>query len=47
MAVGGELKEILKDGDKVFYIKLGGSEIKLNGEMYIILDRDSIIAKIE
>jgi len=34
----------VKAGDTVIYSKYGGSEVKLDGEEYLILDQDSIYA---
>ena len=34
----------VKVGDKVVYSKYGGTEIKLDGDEYIILDEDQIYA---
>ena len=48
LAVGTDedLKKILKKGDKVVYAKFGGTELKLQGAEYIILQRSDILAKI-
>ena len=48
LAVGTdeELKKLLKKGDKVVYAKFSGTEIKLKGEEYIILERKDVLAKI-
>lgn len=37
----------VKVGDKVFFSKYGGTEIKIGGEEYIILREDDILAIIE
>ena len=34
----------VKVGDKVIYSKYGGTEVKLDGEEYMILDEDQIYA---
>ena len=34
----------VKTGDKVLYSKYGGTEVKIGGEEYMILDQDSIYA---
>ena len=49
LAVGTneELKKILKKGDKVIYAKYSGTEIKIKGEEYIILQRSDILAKMD
>lgn len=48
LAVGTDekLQKILKKGDKIFYAKYGGTEIKYDGKDYIILKKDDILAKI-
>lgn len=47
LAVGTneDLKKIVKKNDKVVYAKYSGTEIKLSGEEYIILQRSDILAK--
>ncbi len=41
----GSRSEItVKVGDKVIYSKYGGTEVKLDGEEYVILDEDQIYA---
>ncbi|PID27932.1 MAG: co-chaperone GroES [Candidatus Cloacimonadota bacterium] len=42
-----ELKEIVKVGDKILYAKYGGTEIELEGEKYLIVSRNDILAIIE
>jgi len=37
----------VKEGDTVIYSKYGGTEVKLKGEEYIILDEDAIYAVVE
>jgi chaperonin GroES len=37
----------VKEGDTVIYSKYGGTEVKLKGEEYTILDEDAIYAVIE
>jgi chaperonin GroES len=37
----------VKEGDTVIYSKYGGTEVKVKGEEYIILDEDSIYAIVE
>lgn len=34
----------VKVGDKVFYSKYGGTEVKIDGEEYIIMREDDILA---
>jgi chaperonin GroES len=41
---GSRAKMSVKEGDTVVFSKYGGSEIKLNGEEYLILDQESIYA---
>jgi chaperonin GroES len=40
-------KSNLKVGDKVFYKKWGGSEIKIDGKNYIIIEEEDILATYE
>jgi chaperonin GroES len=37
----------VKTGDRVLFGKYGGTEIKLNGEEYVILDENEVLAVIE
>ncbi len=37
----------VKKGDRILFSKYGGTEIKLNGEDYIILDENEVLAIIE
>ncbi len=41
-----ELAKVLSAGDEVLYTKYGGSEIKLDGQTHIILQRQDILGKI-
>ncbi len=41
-----ELSYDLKVGDKVLYAKYSGTEIKIDGEDYLILNEDDILARI-
>ena len=41
-----ELQKVLSEGDEVLYTKYGGSEIKLDGQNHIILQRQDILGKI-
>jgi chaperonin GroES len=34
----------IKVGDKVIYSKYGGTEVKINGETYMILRQDDVLA---
>lgn len=45
-AVGDEFKEV-KIGDKVVFAKYGGTEIKLEGEDYLVLGEDDVLGIIE
>jgi chaperonin GroES len=48
IATDGKLiKMELKEGDKVLFNKYGGSEIKIDGEEYLILKEDDVIGVIE
>ena len=44
---GKEIKMEVKVGDKVLFSKYSGNEIKVNGEEYIILKQDDILAVVE
>jgi len=46
IAVGTDedLQKMVKAGDKVIYAKYGGTEIKYEGENYLILSADDILA---
>ncbi len=45
---GDKLKELnLKEGNKVIFSEYGGSEIKVNGQEYKILNHDDLLAVIE
>lgn len=49
IAVGTDedLKEKIKEGNKVLFAKYGGDEIELNGKEYRILQRSDILAVVE
>ncbi|MHB1456271.1 MAG: co-chaperone GroES [Armatimonadota bacterium] len=48
MLENGERKSMtVKEGDTVIYSKYGGTEVKLKGEEYIILEEDAIYAIVE
>jgi len=48
VATDGKLiKMEIKEGDKVLFNKYGGSEIKIDGEEYLIIKEDDIIGIIE
>ena len=41
---GEKVKISVKEGDTVIYSKYGGTEVKLDGTDYLILDESSILA---
>ena len=46
--VGGkEFKMVVKVGDKVVYTKYAGTEVKLDGQEYIIVKQGDILAIVE
>ena len=47
MVDGKEVKMYVKKGDKVVTSKYSGSEIKLDGEEYIIVSQSDILAIVE
>ena len=49
IAVGTDedLKEKIKEGNKVLFAKYGGDEVEMNGKEYRILQRSDILAIIE
>jgi chaperonin GroES len=48
VATDGKLiKMDLKEGDKVLFNRYGGSEIKIDGEEYLIMREDDVIGVIE
>ena len=44
---GKEIKMHVKAGEKVIYSKYAGTEVKLDGEEYIILRQSDVLAKID
>ncbi len=44
---GYEVKMTVKEGDKVIYTKYAGTEVKFEGEEYIVLKQNDILAIIE
>ena len=44
---GKEIKMEVKIGDKVIMSKYAGTEVKIDGEEYIILRQSDILAKVE
>ena len=47
MVDGKEIKMEVKVGDKVIYSKYAGTEVKLDGEEYIIVKQNDILAVVE
>lgn len=49
IAVGTDedLKEKVKEGNKVLFAKYGGDEVEMNGKEYRILQRSDILAVVE
>lgn len=49
IAVGTDedLREKVKEGDKILFAKYGGEEIEVNGKEYRIVSRSDILAVIE
>ena len=44
---GKEIKMYVQEGQKVFYSKYAGTEVKLDGEEYIIVRQSDILAIVE
>ncbi|MCR5684996.1 MAG: co-chaperone GroES [Lachnospiraceae bacterium] len=44
---GKEVKMQVKEGEKVIYSKYAGTEVKLEGEEYIIVKQNDIVAVVE
>jgi len=42
-----ELRELLKEGDKVIFGKYAGEEIKVEGKKHLIISRNDILAKVD
>lgn len=49
IAVGNDedLREKIKEGNKVLFAKYGGDEVEMNGKEYRILQRSDILAVVE
>ncbi len=47
IAVASDATEEVAVGDNVIYKEFGGTEVKLNGENYILLTEDDLLAKYE
>lgn len=41
-----ELQRVISAGDRVLFTKFGGSEIRIDGSTYVILQRSDILAKV-
>jgi len=46
VAVSKEVSEI-KDGDEVLFAKYGGTEVKIQGEEYLVLNTDDVLGIIK
>ncbi len=44
---GKQVDMLVKPGDKVIYSRYAGNEVKLDGEEYIIVRQDDILAIVE
>ena len=44
---GKEVKMYVSEGQKVFYSKYAGTEVKMDGEEYIIVRQSDILAIVE
>ncbi|MEN3027876.1 MAG: co-chaperone GroES [Aquificaceae bacterium] len=44
---GEKLKPTVKPGDRVVFNKYAGTEVELNGEKYLIMSEDEILAIVE
>ena len=44
---GKEIKMYVKEGDKVIYSKYAGTEVKLDGEEFIVVRQNDILAVVE
>jgi len=47
MKDGKEIKMVIKKGDRVLFRKYAGTEVKLDGEEYLLIRQDDILAVIE
>lgn len=47
MVDGNEVKMEVKVGDKVIYSKYAGTEVKMDGQEYIIVKQNDILAVVE
>lgn len=46
-AIGDDMETELSVGDRVLFPKYTGTEIKYEGEKYLLMDEDSILARIK
>lgn len=44
---GEEIEMMVKPGDRVIYSKYSGTEVKFDGETYIVVRQNDILAKVE
>ena len=44
---GEEIDMVVEEGDRVFYSRFAGNTVKLDGEEYVIVRQDDILAIIE
>ncbi len=42
-----ELKELVKEGDKVLFGKYSGQEIKIDGKKHLVIKRDELLAVVK
>ncbi|MBM3324394.1 MAG: co-chaperone GroES [Calditrichaeota bacterium] len=42
-----KLSEIVKVGDRVIYARYGGTEVKMDGEEFLIVSRNDILAVVQ
>jgi chaperonin GroES len=42
-----KLSEIVKVGDRIVYARYGGTEFKMDGEEYLLVSRNDILAVVE
>ncbi|MEA2103272.1 MAG: co-chaperone GroES [Candidatus Cloacimonadota bacterium] len=49
IAVGNDedLQDLVKEGDKIIYAKYGGTEIELEGEKFLIVQRSDLLGIVE
>ena len=42
-----KLSEVLKVGDRVIYARYGGTEVKMNGEEFLIVSRSDVLGIVQ